>query len=65
MIRVHDPGGEERVQKFIYTAWNIWMERCHQVYDSQGITADQLEDLIRHDVQQWAQAWHGRAQEPG
>jgi hypothetical protein len=27
------------------------------VYDSQGITADQLQDLIRRDVQQWALAW--------
>jgi hypothetical protein len=44
---------QERVLKIIYTAWNIWKERCRRVFDKKAVGESQLQDIIRTDVQQW------------
>jgi hypothetical protein len=52
MVRAQVPGAQERVQKVIYTTWNIWKERCSRVLDDRGMTAEQLQALIIHEVEQ-------------
>jgi hypothetical protein len=42
--------------------WNVWKERCRRVFDNRGLTAAQLQVIIRQDVEQWnatmrSQAW--------
>ncbi|CAM0146855.1 unnamed protein product [Urochloa decumbens] len=39
-----------QLQAIIYSAWNIWKERCRRVFDNKAITANQLIDLINQDV---------------
>jgi hypothetical protein len=52
MLRAQVPGAQERVQRVIYTTWNIWKERCSRVFDDRGMTAEQLQALIIHEVEQ-------------
>jgi hypothetical protein len=63
MIRIHDQNALERLQRVVYTAWHIWKERCRRVFDSKGISVTQLQELIRHDLQQWMVVWHGSEQQ--
>jgi hypothetical protein len=49
-----------RLQKFVYTIWNIWKEGCHRTYDQKALPVDRLASIIKFDVQQWRLAW-GRA----
>jgi hypothetical protein len=51
-------GFASRLQRVIYTAWNLWKERCRRVYDSKAITEAQLESIIKLDVTQFNNAWH-------
>jgi hypothetical protein len=46
---------QDRVQKMIYTAWNVWKER--RVFDKKAISENQLQAIIKIDVQQWRVAW--------
>jgi hypothetical protein len=48
---------QERVQKLIYTAWNLWKERCRRAFDNKVTDASNLQSLIRSDVLQWRLAW--------
>jgi hypothetical protein len=49
---------EVRMQKFIYTVWSIWKERCRRVYDNKGLQPNVLVNAIQMDVQQWSYAWN-------
>jgi hypothetical protein len=40
-------------QRVIYTAWNIWNERCRRVFENKATTPTQLINIIKDDVQQW------------
>jgi hypothetical protein len=40
-------------QRVIYTAWNIWKERCKRVFGNKATTPTQLINIIKDDVQQW------------
>jgi hypothetical protein len=53
MINPNAPGAKELAQRVIYIMWNTWKEKCRRVYENKGISADQLQALIRHDVEQW------------
>jgi hypothetical protein len=57
MMRWNEPGKAARVQKVVYTAWNLWKERCRHVFDNKGRAATDLQGLIVHDVAQWCTAW--------
>jgi hypothetical protein len=57
MIQLHEPGADARAQKMVYTAWNIWKERCRHVFDNNGLDVVVLQGLILHDVAQWQAAW--------
>jgi hypothetical protein len=57
MISVPATGGADRAQQVLYTIWNIWKERCRQVFDNKGVPAQQLQATIRLDVAQWRIAW--------
>jgi hypothetical protein len=60
MFILHDTNAKEKVQKVVYTAWNIWKLRCRRVFDNKGISTAQLQELIQHDVQQWMMVWQSR-----
>jgi hypothetical protein len=57
LLRLQDPNATDRVQKMVYTVWNIWKERCRRVFDNKGISEAQLQEAIRQDVQQCLIAW--------
>jgi hypothetical protein len=40
-------------QRVIYTAWNIWKERCRRVFENKATIPTQLINIIKDDVQQW------------
>ncbi|KAL6597426.1 hypothetical protein ACP70R_046866 [Stipagrostis hirtigluma subsp. patula] len=40
----------EQLQCLVYTAWNIWKERCRRVYQQQELRAEQVALLARQDV---------------
>jgi hypothetical protein len=46
-----------RLQKLVYTVWNIWKERCRRVFGNRAMIANQLTDVIKEDVQLWNRAW--------
>jgi hypothetical protein len=52
----------DRAQNVIYTAWNLWKERCRRVFDNKALMETQLQELIKEDVAQWDIAW--RQSEP-
>jgi hypothetical protein len=37
MISLNQPGAADRARKVIYTAWNLWKERCRRVFDNVGM----------------------------
>jgi hypothetical protein len=49
----------DRVQKIIYTMWNLWKERCRRVFQNKAMTSDQLVQQIKNDVHQCNIAWRG------
>jgi hypothetical protein len=57
MAKTWTHGAGEQEQKFIYTIWNIWKERCRPVYDNKAMTGSQLLQMIKLDVEQFAKAW--------
>jgi hypothetical protein len=68
MMRWNEPGKAASVQKVVYTAWNLWKERCRHVFDNKGRAATNLQGLIVHDVAQWCTTWRCTAMtggEPG
>jgi hypothetical protein len=60
MIQTGANEAKEREQKFIYTIWNIWKERCRRMYDNRAMTQIQLQSTIQLDVAQYAMAWRER-----
>jgi hypothetical protein len=65
MMRWNKLGAAARVQKVVYTTWNLWKERCRRVFDNKGLTAMDLQGLIVHDVAQWCAAWRCTAMADG
>jgi cyclopropane fatty-acyl-phospholipid synthase-like methyltransferase len=58
ILNPHAPGAKERAQRVIYTMWNTRKERCRRVFENKGLSAAQLQVLIRQDVEQWnGAAW--------
>ena len=41
---------KEHIQIMIYTAWNLWKERCRRVFDHKELSVDQLVAIIRNDI---------------
>jgi hypothetical protein len=41
---------ERRMQKVVYTVWNIWKERCRRVFDNRKMQANHLLAVIKDDV---------------
>ncbi|KAF8693487.1 hypothetical protein HU200_038884 [Digitaria exilis] len=49
----HQPESIKIQHAVIYTAWNIWKERCRRVFDNKEMTVPQLVLLIKQDIQNW------------
>jgi hypothetical protein len=49
---------QARMQKMIYTVWNLWKERCRQVFDNKAVPPNVLTNGIKLDVQQLCAAWN-------
>jgi hypothetical protein len=45
-----------RMQKLIYTAWNLWKQRCRCVFNNKALAHEALHMIIKQDVQQWYMA---------
>jgi hypothetical protein len=41
----------DRAQRVLYTAWNMWKERCRRPFDNQGMTDQRLQKTIQSDVE--------------
>ena len=35
----------------VYTAWNLWKERCRRVFDNKAMDVQHLLDSIKDDIQ--------------
>ena len=41
----------KRAQIVVYTAWNLWKERCRRVFDNKAMDVQHLLDSIKDDIQ--------------
>jgi hypothetical protein len=48
-------------QKFIYTVWNVWKERCRRINDNKALNQAQLVTVIKFDVSQYIKFYEGCA----
>ena len=47
---------KEHIQIMIYTAWNLWKERCRRVFDHKELSVDQLVAIIKSDISNYRMA---------
>jgi hypothetical protein len=43
---------QSRLQKLIYTVWNLWKERCRRVFNNRAVQPIVNANAIQLDVQQ-------------
>ena len=41
---------DQHLQAIIYTAWNLWKERCRSVFDNKAQRPSQLVEVITQDL---------------
>ncbi|KAF8690821.1 hypothetical protein HU200_041216 [Digitaria exilis] len=46
----------DHVQLLVYTAWNLWKERCRRVFDNKGMSPANLVAIIQQDIALYKQA---------
>ncbi|KAF8723502.1 hypothetical protein HU200_021449 [Digitaria exilis] len=46
----------DHIQVLIYTAWNLWKERCRRVFDNKAMVPSDLAAIISHDIATYKQA---------
>nr|TKW00067.1 hypothetical protein SEVIR_8G084500v2 [Setaria viridis] len=56
MISAGTASREEQIQTMIYTAWNIWKERCRRVFDNKALSLTDFSAVIRNDIAMYKQA---------
>jgi len=52
------PEPARHLQIIIYTAWNLWKERCRRIFDNRALTQDQLVTVITSDIANYYIAAH-------
>ena len=55
-----EPRGRRHRQQgtvIVYTAWNLWKERCRRVFNNKAQNEQHLLPAIKDDVQAHQQAW--------
>jgi hypothetical protein len=58
-----DMADGDRVQKAIYTMWNLWNKRCRRVSENKAMVEPQLRYLIQTNVDLCRIAWPGLARQ--
>lgn len=56
MLKTGTAPKAEHIQVMIYTAWNLWKERCRRVFDNKALSPTDLTAIISQDIALYRQA---------